>query len=1200
VLTLAALCIQVVGAQEIGYPNLNYLPADRWQIISPTMGVNTQLQAEAVNGAIVLGGNARHEVWRIDDPFAPVHIATLQSDFADGEAEAHDHSQLLRDGRSLLATISGRGVDLWDLTDPTAPLAIAHVTLDGVDYGDNAEAVWGLSWQGDALYVGGTNTGIHVIDTTDLSAPVVVNRVPTSAIGGVSAGVLWAIGTTLVVTPPKDRSGLATLDISDPWDPVPLATLDTPEDSYIGGFYAGYAYLVNPWRSFDVLSDPSQIIPLAEIATPSTEYMAFADGHAFVGALRPNPGIFKWDISDPTTLVEVGKVEGRRDGIDNGAFTDDQFALPVGNLLVMCDDELRHGCVLAVHDVAPDAEPPRLAASVPADGATGLAPTARIGLSFTDIIDLRSATADAVILRPLDGGAPVSVQLGLDQTVLHVWPREPLRDDTAYELLLPAGGLTDLAGNALGADAQLVFTTGDGTPPPPCGIEPLQPAAVGADVAFSAERVDGASYAWTAAGVTSEGQTATVRFPAPGRYDVELRVSRDGLSRACRATQIVHPPMPARPATHAATIALDEARDLAWVVNPDAATVASVRLSDLTRRGEHAVGARPQTVAVDERGQAWIAVQDEDLVVVLDPEGAEVQRIPLPWGSRPYGIAIGDGAVWVTLEGRGALLGLHPDSGAELARFSFGEAGQPGPAVRGLALSPDRGTAWVSRYLSGPDHGEIYAVDLASGAFEVITLAHDETPDDDDAGRGVPNALSHLAITPDGARLLAPAKKDNVRRGVWRDGQPLDPDNTVRAMLSFIDPAARAEDIGARIDLDDHERPFAAAFSPFGDIAFVVSQGTNRVDVVETWSGRVLGGLNTGLAPNGAVVTEAGLLLVQELNGRSLSVFDVSGFLDATDATGWEVAVVPTVAEEPLPADVWLGKVLFMNANSSAMSQDGYMACSTCHPDGGHDGMTWDFTQHGEGLRNTIDLRGRAGTAHGPVHWTANFDEIHDFEGDIRNSQGGSGLLDDEDWAETADALGAPKAGRSEQLDALAAYVATFRDYPRSPWRHDDGSLTAAARRGQLLFQRLDCQTCHSGEHLTDSPEGLRHDVGTLTEPSGARRGEALDGLDTPTLYGLYASAPYLHDGSAATIADTLRVAGHGDAQALSAAELADLEAFLLQLEPGLDGPVAGAEPRACGCATSSPWSATWLAAVVWFTARSRRQLLGQVGRELG
>ncbi len=43
-----------------------------------------------------------------------------------------------------------------------------------------------------------------------------------------------------------------------------------------------------------------------------------------------------------------------------------------------------------------------------------------------------------------------------------------------------------------------------------------------------------------------------------------------------------------------------------------------------------------------------------------------------------------------------------------------------------------------------------------------------------------------------------------------------------------------------------------------------------------------------------------------------------------------------------------------------------YVSCTTCHADfGGQDGRTWDFSQFGASLRNTMDLRGRAGFAPG-------------------------------------------------------------------------------------------------------------------------------------------------------------------------------------------------------------------------------------------
>ena len=73
------------------------------------------------------------------------------------------------------------------------------------------------------------------------------------------------------------------------------------------------------------------------------------------------------------------------------------------------------------------------------------------------------------------------------------------------------------------------------------------------------------------------------------------------------------------------------------------------------------------------------------------------------------------------------------------------------------------------------------------------------------------------------------------------------------------------------------------------------------------------------------------------------------------------MAAVAAVATEKLTATVLRGKQLFYDARDPRLARDGYMSCATCHNDGGHDGRVWDLTGFGEGLRNTISLRGRAG-----------------------------------------------------------------------------------------------------------------------------------------------------------------------------------------------------------------------------------------------
>ena len=178
------------------------------------------------------------------------------------------------------------------------------------------------------------------------------------------------------------------------------------------------------------------------------------------------------------------------------------------------------------------------------------------------------------------------------------------------------------------------------------------------------------------------------------------------------------------------------------------------------------------------------------------------------------------------------------------------------------------------------------------------------------------------------------------------------------------------------------------------------------------------------------------------------------------------------------------------------------------------------------------------GVGMGRLHWTANFDEFQDFEGQIRHFQG-TGLMADPDFTATSDPLGAPKAGLSADLDALAAYLASLVDTPASPHRQSDGSLTPAGLAGVAQFESLGCGSCHVGGEFTDSDQLVAHDVGTLGPLSGPQAA-----LDTPTLRGAWATAPYLHDGSAATLEDA--VAAH-TAITTTPLQRSELAAYLRQ-----------------------------------------------------
>ncbi|MCP5117051.1 MAG: c-type cytochrome [bacterium] len=125
--------------------------------------------------------------------------------------------------------------------------------------------------------------------------------------------------------------------------------------------------------------------------------------------------------------------------------------------------------------------------------------------------------------------------------------------------------------------------------------------------------------------------------------------------------------------------------------------------------------------------------------------------------------------------------------------------------------------------------------------------------------------------------------------------------------------------------------------------------------------------------------------------------------------------------------------------------------------------------------------------------------------------------------------------------EALDAYLKSLEPVA-SPYLVG-GKLSAAAERGKELFQKARCAACHSGPLRTNM---RLFDVGT------GRGNEAKKKFDTPTLIEIWRTAPYLHDGRAATMKEVLTTENprntHGSTSRLSEQEIEDLAEYVLSL----------------------------------------------------
>ena len=985
--------------------------------------------------------------------------------------------------------------------------------------------------------------------------------------------------------------------------------------AYLAAPWEHYIILVrrdtNVLQMVDI-SDPTNLrlsatIPL-HAGGNNVPYVQFQDHYAFVWGQKVNLNTRQVELvldsqgngTPDSSFEPKSAFVARPAGSAQGPLDVSQYNLPLGNLLVTGGYSTTNADGIGVwaHQAAPDTKNPYVGYHLPRDGQTNFPLGAPISLLIHETLESYTIiNGDTVILRKLGTTTPVDCWTSFSHDdVLTLTPKSYLDNDSTYEVVVLGGGIKDASGNGI-EPYTFTFSTGatasGGNRSPVINSFTVNTARTTAgtartfSVSASDSDNDSLQYRFIAgdgAEATAWGTTTTFAhtYAATGHYDAKIQVrdlkpggATSQVSRTITVTAAPNPP--ATSPTSSGPVTLDSTTNRrVFTVNPDSDSVTAVHADTLVKLWERDLNGLlglpasqsvdPRNVALDNQGRLWVSGHDIDAVLVLNATNGDlVQVIDLGYGSAPFGVlASPDRAtIFVTTTARGA---TNPTNG-QVIRFSASTRAETGrrelgPTARAMALTSDGTRLLVSRFISAENHGQIWEVNASTMALtRTISLQRDRGGrgfDSGSTGKGVPNYVASITISPDNQWAWYTAQKANTQRGeLFRQNGPtnvdLSPESTVRALVGRVSLVSNNEpnvdswtgvNGNIRIDVDNSESPVAVAFSDRGDYAFVAVQGNNFVAVYDHLA-LLAGGpgvfnwrIPVGAAPQGLVLDHASRrLFVQNLMSRDLSAQPVGAFLDVGDRTAIETRV-STVATEKLPSSVLLGKKVFYHA-SDQMSRETYMSCATCHVDGSHDGRTYDFTQRGEGLRNTTDLRGRSGLGHGRVHWSGNFDEVQDFILDIVDHFGGTGFLPANQTPNSA--LGTPNAGRSTELDALAAYVSSLNAdaLPSSPHRATDGAVSDAALRGAALFAAQSCVDCHQpSSGYTDSTTlstSPLHNVGTLRTSSGKRLDATLTGIDTPTLLGLWSTAPYFHDGSAETLGDVFRKAGGTVVQAESA-----------------------------------------------------------------
>ena len=717
---------------------------------------------------------------------------------------------------------------------------------------------------------------------------------------------------------------------------------------------------------------------------------------------------------------------------------------------------------------------------------------------------------------------------------------------------------------------------------------------------------------------------------------------------AATTVPVSAPAVIAKKASSSSAIALSDDDALLVVANPlnGSVSILNVAGDANAKLGEVKTGDLPRTVAISpDKKFAYVANQGSGTVSVVDLASlAKVKDIPV--GSEPYGIALTpDGArAYVANSASNSVSIIDTAGGVVVNTITI-----PGVQPRGVAITNNNGGqgpqfVYVTQFLSQPtasgkpgqdqgSEGKVFVISTADDTQiqGVITLAAHETGfaadrtkfggTEADSTFAYPNQLQAIVLKNGRGYLpnIAASPEGPVKFNV-----------DTQAFVSVFDVAAKAELPGGTINLHAATKaqtftpklffanPWAIAFKHNADEGYVVSAGSDLI-VKLTLAGNGVPSVVTipaegdttralfvevGKNPRGIVVNNADTrAYVMNFISRDVSVIDL------TQSPEQVVASIPSADLPPAGSDAekfLLGNYLFNTARgqfdegvANRMSSEGWQSCASCHNEGLTDGVVWAFAA---GPRKSIALNGAFNRANPDtnqrvLNYSAIFDELEDFELNIRGVSGGPGLIVAQgttDQEPNVKAFDPPNSGRPQlhvngigAWDAIVAWTKLRIDSPISPYRGVDASSAVGQQiaRGRELFQQANCQACHGGAkwataqvdfgRVSPFPETVT--LGADPEPPVGQLGRFLKQVDTfdpanpdertannqqalgalgynpPSLLSIFAFPPYLHNGRCLILSCVLENEAHRNAGGTEVLANPDDRAALTQFLISID-----------------------------------------------